>query len=484
MRTTSTVVAVDLGAESGRIVSASLDSQQLTLEMCHRFPNKPVRVRGTLHWDILGLWRELQEGIGSCLGRRPASIGVDAWGVDFALLDARGKLLANPVHYRDARTDGMPEAAWAKVTRQEIFAATGIQFMPINTLYQLLSMVEAHDPQLVQAQTFLTIPDLFNYWLTGAKVCEFSNATTTQCYDPRQGGWAQDLLDRLGIPAALFPQIVQPGTHLGQYEGVPVIAPACHDTGSAVVAVPTTTRNYAYLSSGTWSLLGLEVPDAIISDQALAANLTNEGGVAGTFRLLKNIMGLWIIQQCRATWAAAGNAYDYPTLDGLAQQAKPFAAFVDPDDLAFLPPGDMPARIAAFCQRTGQMAPMGPGAITRCVLESLALKYRYCLDRLIEVAGQPVDVIHVIGGGSQNELLCQMTADATQRPVIAGPVEATALGNVLVQWMALGEIGSLSDARALLRSSFELGCYEPEPFGGWEEAYARFQRLLPAEARF
>ncbi len=478
MRATSMVVAVDLGAESGRVVTATLDGQQVALEVCHRFPNNPVEVRGTLHWDILHLWREIQEGIGGCLERAPASIGVDAWGVDFGLLDRQGTLLGNPVHYRDARTEGMVERACRRVPREEIFAATGIQFMPINSLYQLLSLVESRSPLLEQASTFLTIPDLINYWLAGEKVSEFSNATTTQCCDPRSRDWARGLLGQLGIPTAMFPPIVAPGTRLGTYRGIPVIAPACHDTGSAVAAVPASIPTYAYLSSGTWSLLGLEVPEAILTERALEANLTNEGGVADRFRLLKNIMGLWIVQQCRATWAAAGKSYDYHTLDELAREARPFAAFIDPDDLAFLPPGDMPARIAAFCQRTGQTAPASVSATVRCVLESLALKYRYFLDLLIEASGQAVDVIHVIGGGSQNELLCQMTADATGRPVIAGPVEATALGNALVQWMALGEISSLADAREMARRSFALRHYEPVGTDDWQEAYGRFQALL------
>ncbi|GAB4480335.1 MAG: rhamnulokinase family protein [Anaerolineae bacterium] len=482
MRAASMVVAVDLGAESGRVVTAALDGQQVALEVCHRFPNVPVSVRGTLYWDILYLWREIQEGIGGCLSRRPAAIGVDAWGVDFGLLDRAGRLIGNPVHYRDARTEGMQEIAFSRVPRRAIFESTGIQFMPINTLYQLLSMVEADDPLLPQAETFLTIPDLINYWLTGAKVCEFSNATTTQCYNPRRHGWAGDVLSRLGIPTRMFPPVVAPGTQLGAYQGVPVIAPACHDTGSAVATVPTATPHYAYLSSGTWSLLGLEVPEAVINEQALVANLTNEGGVAGAFRLLKNIMGLWIIQQCRATWAAAGRSYDYHTLDEMAREAVPFGALIDPDDLSFLPPGDMPARIAAFCQRTGQTPPDSVSATVRCVLESLALKYRYFLELLIAVSGQPVDVIHAIGGGSQNELLCQMTADATGRPVIAGPVEATALGNALVQWLALGEIGSLAEARALVRRSFELKTYEPRNSAAWEEAFERFTALLPEAA--
>ena len=478
MRASSTVLAVDLGAESGRVVAARLDGRHITLDAAHRFANSPVQVCGTLHWDILRLWAEIQQGIATCADHQPAAIGVDTWGVDFALLDRQGHLLANPVHYRDSRTDGMMDKAFSLVPRPEIFRATGIQFMSINTLYQLLSMVVSGHPALEAAATFLTIPDLINYWLTGEKASEFSNATTTQCYNPRTGDWARDLLTRLGIPVGILPTIIQPGTRLGAYTGIAVIAPACHDTGSAVAAVPTSTPRFAYLSSGTWSLLGLEVPRAIISDGALAANLTNEGGVYGTFRLLKNIMGLWLLQQCRVTWAAQGRSYEYHVLAELARSAPPFAVFVDPDDNAFLPPGDMPARIAELCRRSGQTPPESVSAVTRCVFESLALKYRYCLDLLVSVSGQEVDVIHVIGGGSQNELLCQMTANATNRTVIAGPAEATALGNALMQWLALGEIASIDQARTLVRDSVELTTYQPQEVSLWEEAFGRFKQVL------
>jgi rhamnulokinase len=479
MSTTPTVAAIDLGAESGRVMVAALDDQQLSLNDVHRFANTSVRVHNTLYWDILSLWSEVEIGLNlCCAAQKPAAIGIDAWGVDFALLDRNGQLLGNPVHYRDARTEGMLELACELLSREEIFRTTGIQFIPINSLYQLLSLVQTSNPLLEVAHTFLTIPDLLNYWLTGEIACEFSNATTTQCYNPEKGGWAGDLLGRLGIPVDIFPRIVSPGARLGDYQGIPVIAPACHDTGSAVAAVPTATSRFAYLSSGTWSLLGVEVPDAILSEAALTANLTNEGGVVGTFRLLKNIMGLWLVQQCRSTWVGKGKKYDYQTLTQMARQAAPFGSLVDPDYPSFLPPGDMPARIADFCRKTGQELPEGVGATIRCVLESLALKYRYVLDLLVDVSGQPVDVLHIIGGGSQNELLCQMAADATQRPVIAGPVEAAALGNALVQWIALGELGSIGEARALVRDSFELVTYQPCSPEPWDDAYSRFKPLL------
>ena len=474
----STVLAVDLGAESGRVVAAGFDGAQVTMDVVHRFPNVPVKIQGVLYWDVLRLWADIQDGLAAGQAHKPAAIGLDTWGVDIALLDAQGGLVSNPVHYRDECRRGMIEAAAKKVPREEIFETTGIQFMEINGLYQLVSMVENGSPLLDVAHTFLTIPDLFNYFLTGEKVCEFTNATTPQVYDPRAETWAFDMLARLGIPTHIFPEIVQPGTTLGQYQGVPVIAPACHDTGSAVAAVPADSPEFAYISSGTWSLLGVEIPTPIINSQALAANLTNEGGVGGTFRFLKNIMGLWIVQQCRAAYQAQGLDYDYETITTLAAEASPFGPLIDPDDQSFLPPGDMPARIAAFCRKTGQSPPEGVGPTVRCVLESLALKYRYFLDLIREISNTRVEVMHIVGGGSQNHLLCQMTANALRLPVSAGPVEATALGNTLVQWIGLGELGTLEEARTLIRDSFKPIIYEPQDAAQWEAAYSRFKAII------
>ena len=475
-----TVLAVDLGAESGRVMAVHVGGAALRLEELHRFPNTTAEVRGTLHWDFLRLWRDIQEGVARGQALRPASLGVDTWGVDFALLDAQGELLGNPVHYRDRRTEGMMEWVFARASRAEVFAQTGIQFMPINTLYQLASLAARESPQLAAARTLLTAPDLLNYWLTGTAVCEFTNATTTQLYNPRVGGWASDLIGALGLPAAIFPTLVQPGTRLGSYAGIPVIAPACHDTGSAVAAVPTSTSNYAYISSGTWSLVGLEVPAPIINDAALAANVTNEGGVNGTYRLLKNVMGLWIIQQCRAAWGAQGHNYSYADLVQLATAAPPLRHCFDPNDGRFLPPGDYPALIAAWCAERGQPAPEDHGAIARSVFESLALAYRHVLETLDALAGHTTEVIHVVGGGSQNALLCQMTADAIGLPVVAGPTEATVIGNALVQLIALGELGSIAEARALVARSAELQRYEPRNRAGWDEAFARYKSLLGA----
>ena len=477
-----TVLAVDLGAESGRVMAVHFDGRDLRLEELYRFPNTTVTVNGTLHWDFLRLWGDIQAGIEKGKALSPAGIGVDTWGVDFGLLDRQGNLIGNPVNYRDARTDGMMALAASKLPRAEIFAQTGIQFMPINSLYQMLSLVESGSPQLDIAATFLTAPDLLNYWLTGAKVCEFSNATTTQLYNPVLGSWATDLMDRMSIPSQIFPEIVRPGTRLGHYDGIPVIAPACHDTGSAVAAVPSAGKNFAYISSGTWSLIGLEVTEPIVNEAALAANVTNEGGVYGTFRLLKNVMGLWILQQCRATWATAGQKYSYGELVELAEAAEPFRSLFNVNEANFLAPGDHPQRIREFCRRTSQPVPETVGQVVRAVLESLALAYREVLELVTDVANQPVDIIHIVGGGTQNTLLNQMTADAADRPVSTGPIEATVLGNALVQLISLGEIGDLAQARRLVANMSGTGRYEPSGDPAWPAAYQRYQAYKQAAA--
>ncbi len=471
------VIAVDLGAESGRVARVVFDGARLEAETVHRFPNTPAELRGTWYWDVLRLWNDISTGIEQA-SAGAAGIGIDTWGVDYALLDRNGDLLANPVHYRDARTEGMLEWVFERVPRREVFERTGIQFIILNTLYQLGSMVRANSPVLEHAATLLTLPDLFNYWLTGAKSCEFTHVTTTQMFNPRLGDWDRDLLARVGIPTDILTPIIQPGTQKGVYNGIPVFASASHDTGSAVVAVPTTTKNYAYLSSGTWSLIGVEIDTPVISDESYAANVTNEGGAYGTYRLLKNIMGLWIAQQCRATWAAAGREYSYDDLVALAHEAEPFRSLIDVDDGVFMPPGDMPARIRAFCQRTGQPIPETDGQVIRAVYESLALKYRHYIDQFEVISGQSIDRLHIIGGGVQNRLLCQMTADSLGREVIAGPVEATLLGNGIVQLIAVGELGSISEAREVLSRIITTQTYEPKHHAAWTEAFARFMPLL------
>jgi rhamnulokinase len=501
-------LAVDLGAESGRVLAGLFDGERIVLEPLHRFPNGPVEVAGTLHWDVLRLWQEIQSGLRAAakrFGNDIASVGVDTWGVDFALLGAGDVLLGNPVHYRDARTDGMLEAAFAMVGRDAIFEQTGIQFMQLNSLYQLLALRKADSPLLGAAETFLTMPDLFGWLLGGRKAAEFTNATTTQCYDTRRGDWARPLLEQLGIPTAMFPEIIPPGTPLGTLRpavaretglhDVQVVAPATHDTGSAVAAVPVSnaeisnlkseisnlrsqTPNWCYLSSGTWSLMGVEIPEPKIDAATLAYNFTNEGGVAGTYRLLKNIMGLWLVQRCRRAWQSAGREYSYDDLQHLAASAAPFGSLVNPDDGDFLNPPDMPAAIAAFCRRTNQPVPADEGAVVRCCVESLALRYRWVVERLEELTGSNLEVIHIVGGGTQNSLLCQLTADACNRPVVAGPVEATAIGNALMQAVALGELGSVADLRTVVRRSFPLVDYEPNRDDRWDALYERFAAMV------
>lgn len=491
MATTKNYLAFDLGAESGRAILGEVGDAQLTLTDVHRFPNIPVAVpegpRGsTLHWNVLQLWSDIKQGLSLTAQRHgnPVSVGLDTWGVDFALLDRNGVLMGNPVHYRDDRTDGVMGAAFAKVDRAEVFEQTGIQFMQFNSLYQLLSLVQDGSPLLENAATFLTVPDLFNYWLTGRAACEFSNATTTQCYDPRRGGWAEPLLDALEIPTAIFPEIITPGTVLGTLreqvadelgiQPLTVVAPACHDTGSAVAAVPAANgENFAWISSGTWSILGVEAPQPVINEEALASNLTNEGGVNGTFRLSKNVMGMWPVQECLRTWAREGSVYSYAELTEMAATAPALRSIIDPDHDDFLKPGDMPARIRDFCARTGQPVPDDYGAIVRCVLESLALKYRYVLEALESLLGHRLEPLYIVGGGSQNKLLNGFTADATGRTVVAGPVEATATGNVIVQAIASGQLGSLADGRTLVRNSFEMHTHEPSNSAAWDDAYGR-----------
>jgi len=484
-------LALDLGAESGRAILGQFDGERIQLADVHRFPNGPVYLPDGMHWDVLRLWTEIKTGLAIVARehlRDLVGIGLDTWGVDFGLLDRDGALVSNPYHYRDSRTDGMFEEAFRRVPREEIFEATGIQFMILNSLYQLLSMVVSDSPALDIAQTFLTMPDLFNYWLTGRKVCEFSNATTTQCYDPRKCDWAGPMLERLGIPPRIFPEVVQPGTILENLAlsvaeeaglgSVPVIAPACHDTGSAVAAVPATGPGFAWISSGTWSIMGAEVTQPVINQKSLAFNFTNEGGVRGTFRLSRNIMGLWLVQECRRTWARQGEDYTYDDLTQMAAEAEPLQAVVDPDHDDFLKPGDMPARIQAFCQRTNQPVPQSKAAIVRCALEGIALKYRWVLERVEELLERRLEPLHIVGGGTQNRLLSQLTADAIGRQVIAGPIEATATGNIIMQATALGHLASLEEGRQVVRNSFEVTSYEPLSRAGWDEAYHRLMSII------
>lgn len=483
-------LAIDLGAESGRAILGTLNGNKLVLIEMHRFANIPVRLPDGLHWNILQLWSEIKNAIALTARKQDNqsfSIGVDTWGVDFGLLDKNGALIGNPYHYRDNRTDGMMEQAFQRMPREKIFDATGIQFMQLNTLYQLFAMSVGNSPALDIAETFLTIPDLLNYWLTGEITCEFSNATTTQCYDPRQSNWSTSLLEAIRIPRRIFPKIILPSTKLGALlphiadevgMQATVIAPACHDTGSAVAAVPARNQNFAWISSGTWSIMGAELREPVITPASLKNNFTNEGGVGGTFRFSKNIAGLWLVQECRRQWAHEGEEISYAELTQMAAQAKSFCAVIDVDDADFLKPGDMPTRIRAYCERTGQASPQSKGEFVRCALEGIALKYRFVLERIEEMIGHQLEPIHIVGGGTQNRLLCQFTADATNRQVVTGPIEATAIGNVMVQAIALGHINSLADARAIVANSFGMNTFEPCQRVGWDEAYARLCQLV------
>lgn len=486
-------VGIDLGAESGRVMAGVFDGRRVRLDELRRFPNGPVELAGSLRWDVLRLWGEVRSGLATAAaryGRAVASVGADTWGVDYVLLSKSGELLEVPFHYRDARTRGVMERALATVPREEVYAATGVQFLPFNTLYQLLAARERTPAVLSAANRLLMMPDSLHWCLCGSTAVEFTNATTTQLYDPSAGDWSRDLIRRFDLPGRLFGEVVPPGTPLGKLRAelvadtgladVEVIAPATHDTASAVAAVPTAgtgRSDWAYVSSGTWSLVGVEVPAADRSPRALAHGLTNEGGVDGTYRLLKNVMGLWLVQRCREAFRRAGEELDHDTLLRHAAEAAPFRSLIEPDDVRFLNPSDMPAAIGAFCRETGQPAPRAPGEFVRCCLESLALKYRLVVGWLGEVTGTPVRVVHVVGGGSRNRLLNQFTADATGRPVLTGPVEATALGNVLVQARAAGEVGSLADLRAVVRASTEVETFDPTAHDQWAAAAARFDEL-------
>lgn len=483
-------LAFDLGAESGRGVVGSLEGGLLKLQEVHRFGNGPVQVMDTLHWDILRIWSEIQQGLALAsrqYGGTLASLGMDTWGVDFGLLGSDDKLLGNPLHYRDHCTDGMMEAAFRKVPREEIYALTGIQFLQFNSLFQLLALAEAGSPALGAARTFLNIPDLLNFWLTGRKASEYSIATTSQCIDARSGQWATGLLEQLGIPIRIFGEIVPSGTVLGTLRpavaseagcpALPVIAPATHDTGSAVAAVPASGPDYIYLSSGTWSLMGVEIKEPIITPACLQAGMTNEGGAYGTIRFLTNIMGLWLVQQSRRQWEKEGSIYSYDDLTRLAAEAPAFGPLVLPADTRFLPLGDMPVRIREFCRISGQSVPQTHGEVVRCALESLALEYRWVAERLDSLVGRRLPVIHIIGGGSRNRVLNQFAADATGRTVVAGPVEATAIGNLLVQAIALGAISSLEEGRAIVRSSFDVATFEPADTAAWDAAYERYLKI-------
>ena len=489
-------LAVDLGASGGRVVAGLFDGAKLSLEEVFRFDNGGVPAAASTYWPVMSLWQNVVRGLraaGKLYPGQVVSVGVDTWGVDFGLLDKNDELLGTPHHYRDKRTVGILDKAFAIVPREEIFQATGLQFMEFNTLYQLLSLKLAKSPQLDMAQSLLLMPDLFNWLLTGVKSNEYTNSTTTQFLNPNTGKWATDLLGRFGLPTHIFGEIIKPGTRIGKIQpevaddsglaGIDVILPGTHDTASAVAAVPAATQpgakpNWCYISSGTWSLMGVETPEPVINQRCYELNFTNEGGVGGTTRLLKNIAGLWLVQECRRIWKQEGREHGFEELMRRAGESPPLAALINPDDPSFVAPKDMPAAMREYCTRTGQTAPASDGAVIRAALESLALRYRMVLGFLEELIGGRIDIIHIVGGGTQNKLLCQMAADATNRRVLAGPVEATALGNLAMQAIASGAIGSIAQAREIIRDSFDVQEYRPRQPQTWDEAFERFEKLV------
>ncbi|HEY3861259.1 MAG TPA: rhamnulokinase family protein [Verrucomicrobiae bacterium] len=470
-------LGIDLGAESGRVMAGLWDGKDMRIEELHRFPNQPVHVGETLRWDVLRLWSEIQNGLALAaqrFGGSIVSVGVDAWGVDFVLLTKHGEMLGQPYHYRDARVNGMFERAFKQIPRAEIFAQTGLQFMEINTLYQLLALQQSHPELLAAADCLLMMPDFFHWCLCGSRVAEFTDATTSQCLNPITRDWSRGMLEKFGLPSHIFPKIVPPGAELGRLRRsvsqrtglgpVKVIAPPTHDTASAVAAIPTANTgrsDWAYISSGTWSLMGIETANAILTDQVLKLNFTNEGGIDSTFRVLKNITGLWLVQQCKKSFEMRGKNLDYAQLAALAESAPGPHAIIDPDDPRFALPPDMSAAIQSACRESNQPVPSDEGAVVRCALESLAAKYGVVLAGLEQLAGNRIDVIHVVGGGSRNPLLNQLAANRCQRRVVAGPVETTVLGNVLSQARAAGELQSLAEMREVVRASSELRVFEP-----------------------
>ncbi|MCC7351598.1 MAG: rhamnulokinase [Phycisphaerales bacterium] len=488
----SNYLAFDLGAESGRAVLGTLDGATLRLSEQHRFLQPNSRLNGHLHWNLMTQWEELKTGLRKATSSLPpdqkiTALGVDTWGVDYGLIGEGGQVLSNPFMYRDVRTERIMDQAFARVSRERIFQMTGIQFMPLNTLFQLFAANRDHPKLLQAAQTLLFMPDLFNYLFTGQRKCELSIASTSQMIDPRTGQWATDLLRELSLPTHLLPEIVPSATIIGPLredvasecgtDRITVVAPGCHDTASAVAAVPAEGGNWCYISSGTWSLMGVEADRPIINELSSSYNYTNEIGVGGKIRFLKNIMGLWLVQECRRAWLKDGHEYSYAELTRLAAQSRPFGAWIAPEHPPFGSPGRMLAKIADFCQQSHQPIPATPGEFVRTCLESLALTYRRTLEGLERILGHRIDVVHIVGGGTQNELLNQMTADACGRPVVAGPVEATAIGNILAQAMAVGQVGSLADARAIVRGSFDVKRYEPHDTAAWDEAFGRFQKI-------
>ncbi|MCQ2479663.1 MAG: rhamnulokinase [Clostridia bacterium] len=482
------VLAFDFGASSGRAIIGSLEDGKISLKEVHRFTNDPVKVGDTLYWDVLRLFHEIKQGIVKAkIAGGFDSIGIDTWGVDFGLIDKDGRLLENPVHYRDLRTAGLVEESFKTIPKEKLYGITGIQFMELNTLFQLISLRRQRPELLERADKMLFMPDLFAYFLTGKMCAEYSIASTSQLIDINTRTWSKEILDGFGIDESIFAPLVQPGTVLGNLspeiceecgvESVPVISVCGHDTQSAITAVPCEDGNFAFLSSGTWSLFGTELDEPIVNETSLNINITNEGGLGGKTGFLKNIIGLWLIQESRRQWQREGKDYSYADLEKLALAEEPFKCFIDPDAPEFVPQGNIPQRVRDFCKKTGQYVPQSTGEIMRCIYESLAMKYRLTFEKLCECTGKDYPVIHVIGGGTKDGLLCGMTANSCDRTVKAGPIEATVMGNVAVQFMSDGTIGSIGEARKTVAASENLKTYEPKDTAEWKAAYADFLKI-------
>lgn len=486
---TKRVLAFDFGASSGRAIIGCFDGDKITLEEVHRFSNDPVSVGGTVYWDVLRLFYEIKQGIIEAkIAGGFDSIGIDTWGVDFGLIDSEGKLMENPVHYRDARTAGLVDEAFKTMPKEKLYGITGIQFMELNTLFQLISLKKNRPWMLERADKMLFMPDLFGYMLTGKMCAEYSIASTSQLIDLDKRTWSKEILDAFGIKESVFAPLVQPGTVLGELskevceecgvDPVPVISVCGHDTQSAITSVPCEDGDFAFLSSGTWSLFGTELDKPIVNETSMNINITNEGGFDGSTGFLKNIIGLWLIQESRRQWKREGKEYSYADLEKLALAAEPFKCFIDPDAPEFVPHGNIPERVREFCRKTGQYVPETVGEIMRCIYESLAMKYRLTFEKLRECTERDYPVIHVIGGGTKDGLLCQMTANSCDRTVKAGPIEATVMGNVAVQLMSNGSVENIGQARKIVADSSELKTFEPKDTDKWAEAYKDFLKII------
>lgn len=486
---TKRVLAFDFGASSGRAIIGCFDGDKITLEEVHRFSNDPVSVGGTVYWDVLRLFYEIKQGIIKAkIAGGFDSIGIDTWGVDFGLIDSEGKLMENPVHYRDARTVGLVDEAFKTMPKEKLYGITGIQFMELNTLFQLISLKKYRPWMLERADKMLFMPDLFGYMLTGKMCAEYSIASTSQLIDLDKRTWSKEILDAFGIKESVFAPLVQPGTVLGELskeiceecgvDPVPVISVCGHDTQSAITSVPCEDGDFAFLSSGTWSLFGTELDNPIVNETSMNINITNEGGFDGSTGFLKNIIGLWLIQESRRQWKREGKEYSYADLEKLALAAEPFKCFIDPDAPEFVPHGNIPERVREFCRKTGQFVPETVGEIMRCIYESLAMKYRLTFEKLRECTERDYPVIHVIGGGTKDGLLCQMTANSCDRTVKAGPIEATVMGNVAVQLMSDGSVKNIGQARKIVADSSELKTFEPKDTDKWAGAYEDFLKVV------